>query len=133
MFGDKRVSNRPVGIRETLKARSRGEFRNALAVFSCIERDDTENEVTDADGEVCRIMQSLGSARKIVIVPFVHLSDNIAPPEKAVFILDALQSRLRFRGFDVSSISFGYHKTFELHFKAYGHPLAVAYRSFPRH
>jgi threonyl-tRNA synthetase len=103
-----------------------------FAVFSCIERDDTVKEVTDAVEEVCRVIKSIRSTRRIVIVPFVHLSEDIAPPEKAVVFLDTLKSQFLSRGFDACSISFGYHKTFELHFKAYGHPLAVAYRSFPR-
>ena len=126
------MSTRPVGIRETLKAKSKDEFRRALAVFSCVEKDDTVKEVTNAKEEVYKTMHSIKSTRKIVIVPFVHLSENIAPPEKAIRLLEELQSQLQSAKFDVHSISFGYHKTFELHFKGHGHPMAVAYRSFPR-
>jgi threonyl-tRNA synthetase len=121
-----------VGIRKTLKARSKGEFRNALAVFSCIEKDDSAKDVTDAKEEICKTMHSIKSTRKIVLVPFVHLSENIAPPEKAIMLLGKLHSQLESAGFDTYSVSFGYHKTFELHFKGHGHPLAVAFRSFPR-
>jgi len=131
-FGDMRKSTRPAGIRKVLKARSKGEFRNALAVFSCIEKDDSVTDVTDAKEEICKTMHSIRSAKRIVIVPFVHLSENIALAEKAIMLLGELHSQLQSAGFVTYSVSFGYHKTFELHFKGYGHPLAVAYRSFPR-
>lgn len=131
-FRDRRLSTRPFGIRKILKARSKGEFRNALAVFSCMEKEDTTNEIADAREEVCKLIRSIKTTRKIVIVPFVHLSENVASPEAAMMLLEELRSQLQSAGFDVYMVSFGYHKTFELHFKGHGHPLAVAYRSFPR-
>jgi threonyl-tRNA synthetase len=112
--------------------KSQGEFNNVLAVFTCVEQDDEMKQVDEAAEEVCKTLRSIGSCRNVVIVPFVHLSGRIARPEKAIALLRALYSQLKSVGLEVDSVSFGYHKTFELHFRGYGHPLAVAYRSFPR-
>jgi hypothetical protein len=131
-FKDKRISSRPSGIQKTLKPKSEGEFKNALAVFACVESRDTTKEVGDAVQEIYKMVRLIKSPESVVVVPFAHLSEMIAPPKKAFEILQSLCSELEVLGLKVCSVSFGYHKTFELHFRGYGHPLAVAYRSFPR-
>lgn len=103
-----------------------------LAVFTCVERDDDLREVEEAAEEIHNMIQVVKSTRRVVIVPFVHLSESIAPPEKAIMILHQLDSKLRSLNLNVDTISFGYHKGFEFHYRSYGHPTAVAFRSFPR-
>ena len=131
-YKDERVSTRPFGIREVLLKKNKGSFENALMVLTCVERDDDSKEIKEAVEEIRKTIQAIKSTRKIVIVPFVHLSESIADPKKAIMVLQTLRSELISFNLDVDTISFGYHKGFELHFRGYGHPLAVAFRSFPR-
>ncbi len=131
-YKDERVSTRPFGIREVLSKKNKGSFENALMVLTCVERDDDSKEIKEAVEEIRKTIQTIKSTRKIVIVPFVHLSESIADPKKAIMVLQIVRSELISFNLDVDTISFGYHKGFELHFRGYGHPLAVAFRSFPR-
>lgn len=131
-YKDKRASTRPKGISKVRNTRSKGNYSNALAVFTCVEMNDTDKEVLKAVESIRKTIDLIQSTRKVVIVPFVHLSESIALPKDAKKILRALDSELRSSNLEVDTISFGYHKEFELHFRGYGHPLAIAFRSFSR-
>lgn len=130
-FQDRRVSTRPSGIRGELNPRISGSYSNILALFVCVEKGDSIKEVKELVGDIQRRIDTVQIPRKLVIVPFVHLSSSIASPKEAKGVLGSLHTELRALGVEVDAVSFGYHKEFELNFKAYGHPMAVAFRSFP--
>jgi threonyl-tRNA synthetase len=127
-FKDKRPSSRPTGIKQILKGKSEGEFANTLLVFVCIEADDDKLLIQDAVDEIHKILDMLKYKRDITIVPFAHLSSSIAFPPKAIFLINELEEQLKTLNVNVNTVSFGYHKDFELHFIGRGHPCSVAYR-----
>ncbi len=59
---------------------------------------------------------------KLVIYPWVHLTEHPSPPGVALDLLRGVERELRSRGYDVVRVPFGWYKAFELHCK--GHPLA---------
>lgn len=127
-FKDRRPSSRPKGIKQVLKAKREGEFNNTLLVFVCVETDDDMSLIHDAIDEICKILEMFKYKRNITIVPFVHLSSTIAPPPKAMSLINELEEQIKKLNVNVNTVSFGYHKDFELHFVGRGHPCSVAYR-----
>ncbi len=71
------------------------------------------------DGAVEEIREIMGwqHTSEAFIYPYAHLSDNLAPPEEAVAVLDGLCRRL-----GAERAPFGWYKKFNLHAK--GHPMA---------
>lgn len=127
-FKDKRPSSRPKRIKNFLGVKSHGQFSNTLLAFVCIESNDNESHIQRAIKEICKVLDMFGRQRSVIIVPFVHLSSNIAPPHKTVSLLRELINRLKNLNVTVNIVSFGYHKEFELHFVGRGHPSSVAFR-----
>lgn len=127
-FKDVRASTRPRCIKQLLKTKSSGQFKDTLAVFICIEDDDKEAYCENAAKEIRKLLDMLNSPRDITIIPFAHLSSNIASPHKAISLIHKLANQLKASNLNVNIISFGYHKEFELHFLARGHPGSVAFR-----
>lgn len=125
-------SNRPSGITEVIGEKIASSFSNVLAVFTCIEDGDSEDEVLEAVESVLSALERLGGNREVVIIPFAHLSSNLAPPKVATELLSRLISCLSEQGIKTHFVSFGYHKDFELRYRGHGHPGSVSFRSFPR-
>jgi threonyl-tRNA synthetase len=127
-FKDIKPSSRPEGIKQFSKEKTEGEFSNTLLAFVCIERDDTELTIQKAVKEILKMLDMLRSPRDVTVVPFAHLSSNIASPLKSVSLIEELIKYLERFDLNVHRVSFGYHKEFELHFQARGHPGSVAFR-----
>ena len=106
-------------------------FTNVLLVFTCIEKNDKISYVREAATEVKDILDSIRSAQKVVLMPFAHLSSDLAEPAVAVKCIDKMASNLKLTQVNVSVGSFGYHKDFHLGFRGKGHPLAVSFRTIP--
>lgn len=130
-YRDTVASDRPQGIAEVQSEKKSGHFVDVLAVFVCIEDIDTEHEIVEATDSIVSTLHILGSRKEVVIVPFAHLSKSLAKPQKAVLFVARLKERLENYGIVTSVTSFGYHKEFSLHYRAFGHPGSVAFRSFP--
>ena len=130
-YVDKVPSTRPQGIEAATGRKSEGSFSDVVAAFACVEEGDGVAEVQSAAESVVSIVQMLGPKRDVVLIPFAHLSSKLASPDASSGLLGSLASLLTARSITVHRVSFGYHKEFELHYKAYGHPGSVAYRSFP--
>jgi hypothetical protein len=125
---DIRKSSRPRGIRELTGDPTTVTFSDVLVAFVCVEQGDTEGTVERACGEILRQSEQIGRPN-LVVVPFAHLSNKLmTDSEGAQDIIAALAARLEGSGLDVTTNSFGYHKQFELHYKAKGYPGSVAFR-----
>ncbi|MDH5733155.1 MAG: hypothetical protein OEY88_05150 [Candidatus Bathyarchaeota archaeon] len=131
-YQDRRRSTRPEELRVMKQPRFSEKFSDVLAAFTCVELEDNEANVNVATKEILSNLEMIGSGKDIVIVPFVHLSSKIAGPRRAVRVIDELILSLRKAKASVHKTSFGFHKDFELHFKGYGHPGSVCYRSIPQ-
>jgi hypothetical protein len=130
-YSDISPSDRPAGIRSVVGPKIAATFSNVLAVFTCIEQPDTKKEISAGANGVSSILQTLGGRLQVVVVPFAHLSSNLATPPHAVELLEHFVSALEELGIETSRTSFGYHKDFELYFRGYGHPASVCYRAYP--
>ncbi|MGB7787194.1 threonine--tRNA ligase [Methanoregula sp.] len=97
---------------------------DALTVFCAVESIDEE----DLEGVILQgideIRKTSGQVKadKIVLYPYAHLSSDLASPETAIAVLNALKTGLEAEGFAVKRAPFGWYKSFKLSCK--GHPLS---------
>ena len=129
---DRTQSTRPPEIKQVISDKQKVAFTNIVAVFACVEEGDTKSETAEAVKSVISILEMLNCKREVVIIPFAHLSANLASPKTAIELLKALQQLLKEASIETHMISFGYHKDFELHFRSSGHPGSVSFRHFPK-
>ncbi len=105
-----------------------GFEKNVLVVFTTIERGDEQDGgiVERASEEIIDIMKKI-NAENVLLYPYAHLSQDLAPPEIALQILVDLERVLKEKGVKVSRAPFGWYKEFML--KCYGHPLSELSRT----
>jgi threonyl-tRNA synthetase len=120
-------SNKPYGIKPETKKSSTENMTECLVVFFCVEKNDNSQQIQALFKEIVKITKEL-STTSIMVAPFVHLSSNIAEPEKAKKLYFSLLKKLKNTYFKVSSSHFGYHKSLLLDIK--GHPGSFRYREF---
>ncbi len=97
-----------------------GRAENALAVFTAVERGDTEETARRAAEEVLQTLRRVG-AERVVLYPYAHLSSSLAGAETALRLLRVLESSVGAEA-PVTRAPFGWYKSFELRCK--GHPLS---------
>ncbi len=103
---------------------------NALVVFTTVEAGDSENPeqiVEEAASDVIDVAKKVG-AETIVVYPYAHLSNKLAPPGEAVKILRMLAEKIGEQWTRVIRAPFGWYKEFKIH--CYGHPLSELSRSY---
>ena len=100
-----------------------GVWNNVLVVFTTVERNDNQDQdiAVKASGEIIDILSKV-KADGVIIYPYAHLSQDLAPPEIAITVLRDIERVLRENGVKVWRAPFGWYKEFEL--KCYGHPLS---------
>jgi len=109
--------------------KQKGQFENALVVFTAVEKEDEANPAAIVENAVKEIMDVSGKvkAENIVIYPYAHLSSSLGAPDAAKNILSRMESELLTRDLPVSRVPFGWYKSFEVSCK--GHPLSELSRS----
>ncbi|MDD4809691.1 MAG: threonine--tRNA ligase [Methanobacterium formicicum] len=109
--------------------KKKGQFENALVVFTAVEKEDEKNPTAVVGNAVKEIMDVAGKvkAENIVIYPYAHLSSSLGAPDIAKDILANMESALLSRDLPVSRVPFGWYKAFEVSCK--GHPLSELSRS----
>lgn len=127
-FSDVEKSTRPFGIEKIDVILTKNEFKNIVLLLLCIEKDDKENFINMAMKRIIDLNKKYYKNNKIVIAPFVHLSNNIEKPEKSIKICKLFAEKLRESGFEVSEVTFGTHKSSVLDFL--GNPYDVSYFEF---
>jgi threonyl-tRNA synthetase len=96
--------------------------KDALAILTAVEKTDV-----DVVGIVEKFVENVKdiakqvNAKDVVLYPYAHLSNNLAPPELAQEVLDKAEKELS-KSFKVLKAPFGYYKEFEM--KVKGHPLS---------
>jgi threonyl-tRNA synthetase len=126
-YSDVKRSNRPAELASDGDAPQVGEFADSVLAFVTVESDDDPDDASVMAREIERIVLDVG-ARPIVLMPFAHLSNRLAKPEVARSLLRAVRDHLVGK-YDVTLVSFGYHKRLRLSIDIHGHAGSVAYRS----
>lgn len=106
-----------------------GEFKEALVVFTAVEKEDEENPdgvVENAVAEVKDVLSKVG-AKTVVVYPYAHLSSSLSSPDTAKEVLQKMESRLGEMDIPVARAPFGWYKAFEVSCK--GHPLSELSRT----
>ncbi len=117
------------GMAEEIKAgEKKRRVEEALVAFVSVEEGDEENEesiVEEATKEILEVASKVG-AKRVVIYPYVHLTQSPAPPEVASKIVDRIYKEIS-KSFESYRAPFGWYKAFQL--KCKGHPLAELSRT----
>ena len=101
------------------------ELHNCIVALTTVESKDDPLVAQNLAEEAAGMADAVGT-RAIVIFPFAHLSNDLAPSELALKVLRDAVSGLS--AYDVSQAHFGSHKELLLHL--YGHSRNVRYREF---
>jgi len=116
----------PEGVSSDLKK----QFENVLVLFTSIENTDEPDVVEDAIAEIRGLIEQIKPA-EVLIYPYAHLSADLAPPDKAVEILNKLHEKASSSlQIPVHKAPFGWYKSFKL--ECYGHPLSELSRTITR-
>ncbi|MEM1832963.1 MAG: threonine--tRNA ligase [Desulfurococcaceae archaeon] len=102
------------------------EIENVLVVFTTVENGDNEYIVDKAVSEIIDIKNRV-KANNILVYPYAHLSNDLAPPHLARELLIKLEEKLLEKTSGVFRAPFGWYKEFKL--ECYGHPLSELSRS----
>ena len=100
-----------------------GAFDNVLVVFTTVEEGDLSDPslIGKAASEILDVYGKVKAAQ-VLVYPYAHLSDRLAPPGEAVEALRRLVDELSRRGVKVSRAPFGWYKRFKV--ECLGHPLS---------
>ncbi len=101
------------------------EFKNVLVCLIAIEENDNEEKIEIAKKEILQIFNNVKPER-IVLYPFVHLTNKPAKLENAFELVKKLENELK-KEVETYRAPFGWYKEFEIHVK--GHPLAELSRT----
>lgn len=106
------------------------KFSNTLVVFTTVEPDDDMDIIDNAVEEIKSVAEKV-KPLNIVIYPYAHLSNRLAPPSKAIDLLTSLANRLKEKiQINVFKAPFGWYKAFTI--ECLGHPLSELSRSIEK-
>jgi threonyl-tRNA synthetase len=108
------------------EAQRSGETDEAVVVKVCTESGDSSETVERAIEEIEAVSAEIG-VETIVLFPWAHLSEDLAPPAIAIDRLTADQTCLEAARYSLLVVPFGWYKSWELESK--GHPMSVLSRS----
>ena len=98
-----------------------------VVLFTSFERGDDAGLVAKAVAESKAFLSKLGTKR-VLLYPFAHLSQDLAPPPDALDLLLSMEKDAKAAGLDVHRAPFGWTKALQI--KVKGHPLAEMSRSY---
>lgn len=112
-------SNWPVGIVPEEQKTAVEQMAECLVCFFTIETNDSAEQIQEFRAEIIKTAHEIGT-KNLVLSPFVHLSNNIAPPEIAKTLAAQLVASFTNTEYTITTSHFGYHKSLLLNIK--GHP-----------
>ncbi|MFC6799083.1 MULTISPECIES: threonine--tRNA ligase [unclassified Haladaptatus] len=119
-------------IAETDGVAMEGRMDDCVTVFISVESGDAESVsgvVENAAAELRDVTSQL-NANKVVLYPYAHLSDDLAPPDVAKRVMRELEAELK-DDYELLRAPFGWYKAFEISCK--GHPLSELSRHVSAH
>ena len=120
------LANRPDNIQPEPVTEIEQSETNCVVALVTVENGDNPEMINLLEQDIRKIAQDTGRT-KLVILPFAHLSNNLANSSTSVSYLDELKQRL-IPDFQVKRAHFGSHKEFLL--DVFGHPGNVRYREY---
>jgi threonyl-tRNA synthetase len=113
---------------EPLKKKSE-KIKECLVVFISVEKRDETNPNNAAKNLVKNIkdIASQVKEKRIVLYPYVHLSNSPSAPKTALQVLNYAEKELK-KTYEVHRSPFGWYKSFNI--KVKGHPLSELSREF---
>lgn len=120
-------SNRPSNIKPEEIRKKEKDYRDCIAVLITVEKDDDIKKITPRISEEIIKASNEMEEKNTVLLPFAHLSNNLASSEKTIQMLNSIEAELKNK-LDVKRDHFGSHK--ELLLDIYGHPGNARYREF---
>jgi threonyl-tRNA synthetase len=96
-------------------------YENIVVIFTSVEKEDTVSIAKKAIDEIKESLKVI-KCNKILIYPFVHLSNNPASAELALKVLKEMEKYAKDSGLETYRAPFGWNKQYNLKIK--GHPLA---------
>lgn len=127
LFKEQGISTRPQSISDHAECFGGQEFQDVAVAFVCVEKDDIWDDMSAISHEIEAYSKLIG--RKVIIVPFAHLSSQIAGPSKAKSLISQLYDSLSTLGVAAGRVGFGTHKSISLaNWTTYAHPGDVAFR-----
>lgn len=107
---DLKRSTRPHGIAEVREYdRTLHSYEGVWGVFATVEAGDDASSVEWLTSVVCD-RESYDMTGRVVVLPFAHLSSNLATPDLSYVLLDSCVTALRRQGLSADRISFGTSK-----------------------
>jgi threonyl-tRNA synthetase len=103
------------------------ELADCTVVKCSISPEDDEDTVDRMLGSLVDYSQDVDT-KNIVIFPYAHLFEELAEPEKALFLLDYLEQQSSEEFDRISRVPFGWYKDYKI--ESTGHPLSAASREF---
>jgi threonyl-tRNA synthetase len=98
-----------------------------VVLFTAFEQGDDAALVKKSVSETNDFLGKLG-AKRVLLYPFAHLSQNLAAPSLALDLLREMEKEAKSAGLEVHRAPFGWTKALQI--KVKGHPLAEMSRSY---
>jgi len=127
-YGTKIVkfSNRPKNIAPEKICKKDQNCKDCVVVFLTVEKGDDIKICSEKIAKEISKMSIEVGHKNIILLPFAHLSSNLADSEKVVLFLDSVEKILK--DFNVQRCHFGSHKS--LLMDVYGHAGNARWREF---
>jgi threonyl-tRNA synthetase len=103
-------------------------LENVLTVFIAVERGDDDKQIELVIEDILNQAKNL-KVNKVLIYPYVHLTQDPEAPIRAISLINDLYNRLKTK-IETYKAPFGWYKEFKIH--VYGHPLSELSRDYKR-
>lgn len=130
-FKDKKKSTWPKGIENYREFDKEGKsFTNLITIWLCVEKNDKEEYLYDLLSRIQELNETFYHLKKALVIPFSHMSNNLASPSHSKELLEKLTELLKKENFKVDRVTFGTHK--DVVFEIPGQPAQMSYFEFPK-
>lgn len=102
-------------------------LKDCVLMLVSVEKGDGESIVSQVAESMQKTREQL-KCDTFVVYPYAHLSSDLAPPQEAKQVLQAIEEKGRDLGFAMNHVPFGWNKSFSMSVK--GHPLAEQSKVF---
>jgi threonyl-tRNA synthetase len=120
------LSDRPEGIISEKVTQDRLQIADAVVALITVEIDDVPNLLAPQLTAEIRKMCSDTGHKRVVLLPFAHLSSSLADSETSMRMIDAVAKLLA----DLSPARAHFGSDKRLNLDIYGHPGNVRFRAF---
>lgn len=122
-----KMANRPKNIINETVCEKEQKCNNCVVALITVEKNDNiKDSIPKLANEIIKMSEEINH-KKDVLLPFAHLSNNLADARTSIQALSELEKTLK-QKLSIIRAHFGSHK--ELLLNIYGHPGNARYREF---